>query len=101
MNANTDVWKFPKSIEFWSVPEYLKKFEASSLSAAFTFDLGDTETVHSSFIGFMIYVKQSVESAGGRLILEISPAVQKLLLMLKILDHFESSPTAKDARKIA
>lgn len=101
MNANTDVWKFPKSIEFWSVPEYLKKFEGSSLSATYIFDLSDTETVHSSFIGFMIYVKQSVESIGGKLTLKISPAVKKLLLMLKILDHFNSSLTTENSRKIA
>ena len=77
MDANTDVWTFPQEIEFWLVPDYLKRIEGSTFKNRIVFDLSETENVHSSFIGFLIFVKQSAEKHRGKLVLKVSPSMKK------------------------
>lgn len=101
MDGNTDVWRFPQEIEFWLVPEYLKKMEGSTFKDIIVFDLSETDNVHSSFIGFLIFVKQSTEKQGGKLVLKVSSALKRLFVMLNILEYFATSLTDQKIRKIA
>jgi anti-anti-sigma regulatory factor len=101
MDTNTDVWTFPQEIEFWLVPDYLKKIEGSTFKNRIVFDLSETENVHSSFIGFLIFVKQSSEKHRGKLILKVSPSLKKLFAMLNVLEYFATSFVGQKIRRIA
>ncbi len=88
---NDTKWIFPKDINLYSVPEYMKKIDKINTKHTFIFDLIETEKIHSSFIGFLIFVKEKIENGGGRLILKISPSLQKTLNMMNIKDYFSSA----------
>ncbi len=83
-------WIFPKNIEFHVVPQYLKTIEKSTTQDMLVFDLNNTENIHSSFIGFLIYVKKKLEIHGGQLVLKVSPSLQKTFDMLHINSYFSS-----------
>ncbi len=77
-NENQTVWRFPREIDFSLVSQYLKMMEKYNPDHILVFDLNDTEVVHSSFIGFLIHVKEKLEQDGVRLILETSPNIRKI-----------------------
>ena len=53
-----------------------------------TFDLTKTVNIHSSFIGFLIHAKHHINKNGGRLVLLLSLTVEKILIMLNIIEYF-------------
>lgn len=91
MRTDKNTWTFPKHIEMGLVPAYAQKLEEVDFSDDIVFDLSLTEDIHSAFIGFLILVKQNVELGGGRLIMNISPSIAKLFLMLNLRDFFSNA----------
>ncbi|MFC1670062.1 hypothetical protein ACFL20_06675 [Spirochaetota bacterium] len=95
------LWKFPEYIEFEKVSEYVEKFKDSDPSSKFTFDLSKTIDMHSSFLGFLINVKDLTEKKRGNLELIISYASGKILGMNNLLDFFPKKMTSMTNKKSA
>ena len=55
-------WTFPKEIPLEEVPAYSTRFEKIDKPVNLQFDLTQTEWIHSSFVGFLIYAKHSYPS---------------------------------------
>lgn len=87
MNQYTYTWTFPKDIKFDMVPHYLKKFDKIPENPDIIFDLSVTKNIHSSFIGFLIHAKRKTEKQGSKLILQISPSLEKIFFMLNIENY--------------
>lgn len=88
---DNSTWKFPEEIDFCSVPQYLNRLERENKISNLVFDLTETKKVHSSFIGFLIFVKNEVEERGGNLLLNSSPSFQKTLMMMNVYEYFSFS----------
>ena len=101
MSKRNIIWKFPKNIDFRIVPEYLNRINELQEKSTVIIDLRETERIHSSFIGFLIFIKQRFESKGGKIIIKISPAITKVFGMLNLLDHFSISPMIINKRQSA
>ena len=97
MEFKNNTWKFPVDIEFEEVTNYLMKFDKMSQNQTITFDLSETRNIHSSFIGFLIHAKRKIESEKGRLILIISPSLEKIFTMLNLHNYWVYSCIGKSA----
>jgi anti-anti-sigma regulatory factor len=93
-------WEFPRQIGIEKVCEYEEHLKKIKKDDVVIFDLRNTMKVHSSFIGFLIHAKHHIRKNGGRLILFISLAIERILIMLNIIDHF-SSEIAASVKKTA
>jgi predicted DNA-binding ArsR family transcriptional regulator len=82
------VWIFPKSVSIEEVSEYVERLKNIKASEVVTFDLSKTVNIHSSFIGFLIHAKHHINKNGGRLVLLLSLTVEKILIMLDIIEYF-------------
>jgi len=80
--------KFPQHIGFLDVPEYMEVFKGMNHNGTVIFDLSETVNLHSSFIGFLIHAKHTISREKGKLTLLLSFTVEKLLIMLNIIDFF-------------
>lgn len=80
-------WTFPKEIPLEEVPEYSSRFEKIEKPQCLQFDLSQTEWIHSSFIGFLIYAKHSLSSKGGTLNIVPSASVQRILHLMNLNDY--------------
>lgn len=78
---------FPRDISFEEVPLYMENFDKTARGNVI-FDLTMTESLHSSFLGFMIHAHRSIQKRGGTLLLLPSDTVEKLLLMMNLSDYF-------------
>lgn len=87
-NGNQTIWRFPREIDFSLVSQYLKMMEKYNPDHVLVFDLNDTETIHSSFIGFLIHAKEKLEHDGVLLVLEMSPSLRKLMTRMKLSEYF-------------
>lgn len=94
-------WSFPPRISLDEVPGYLEKLKGMDMTGTVYFDLTDTVTIHSSFIGFLIHAKHTIRNNGGRLVLELSSTIEKILARLNIADFFTPDNTAPSDRKTA
>jgi anti-anti-sigma regulatory factor len=94
-------WAFPPRISLDDVPGYLEKLKQLDMSGTVYFDLTDTVTIHSSFIGFLIHAKHTIRGNGGRLILQLSTTIEKILSRLNIADYFIPEGDAPSDRKTA
>jgi hypothetical protein len=81
-------WNFPKSISMEQVSSYVDQLKYVKPVETVTFDLSKTVNVHSSFIGFLLHAKQNIERNGGKLELILSLTLEKILIMLNIIDYF-------------
>lgn len=97
MKKTKNIWKFPAIIEFETVPQYSKKFEKLQMDQTLVFDLSNTQSIHSSFVGFLIYAKKQTEKEGGNLSLIISPYLEKIFKMLNIGNFLPYSCIKKSA----
>ncbi len=88
MELKDNTWRFPENIEFEEVTNYLRKFDKLSHNQTITFDLSETENIHSSFIGFLIHAKRRMETEKGNLILIISPSLEKIFTMLNLNNYW-------------
>ncbi len=91
---------FPRDISFEEVPEYMERFDKTAQSHVI-FDLTMTESLHSSFLGFMIHAHQSTQKRGGNLVLLLSDTAEKLLLMMNLLDYFCTAHEGQKKKKTA
>ena len=80
-------WTFPKEIPLEEVPEYTSRFEKIDKPNNLMFDLSQTEWIHSSFIGFLIYAKHCLSAKGGKLYIIPSPSVQRILHLMNLNDY--------------
>lgn len=81
-------WKFPKSINFETAASYSQKFRNINYDESIILDLSETENVHSSFIGFLIDLKQRIDRSGGELTIYPSPTLERLLNVINLHDYF-------------
>jgi anti-anti-sigma regulatory factor len=82
------IWIFPKSVNIEEVSEYVESLKNIKSRDVVTFDLSKTVNIHSSFIGFLIHAKHHINKNGGRLVLLLSLTVEKVLIMLNIIEYF-------------
>ncbi len=87
MKTTNNVWEFPSKVGIETSHQYLTKLKTISHNSSITFDLSKTESIHSSFVGFLIHAKQAIMKEGGKLVLDISPSLEKIFKMLKINDY--------------
>lgn len=80
-------WTFPKEIPLEEVPAYSTKFDKSDKPLNLRFDLTQTEWIHSSFIGFLIYAKHSISAQGGKLYIVPSPSVRRILHLMNLNEY--------------
>ena len=89
--GSANMWTFPSIIDFSIAAEYLRIMEKGLPGETLVLDLEATEVIHSSFIGFLIHVKENLEDRGGVLALKSSPALRKTLKRLNLDDYFALS----------
>ncbi len=87
---NNNTWVFPHLINFETASSYSQKFIDIPFNKNITFDLSNTENVHSSFIGFLIDLKQKIDTNGGLLTINPSPSLERLLNIINLHDYFLS-----------
>ncbi len=92
MKKKMNIWSFPDIIDFEMAPILMKQIEEYQ-GAAILFDLSNTKTIHSSFIGLLIHAKKMLESGGADFFLKTSPDIDKLFGMLNLGDYFSRPPT--------
>lgn len=84
-------WKFPASINFETATYYINKLSQLDYENDIIFDLSETSFVHSSFIGFLLDTKNRSSNNGGKLILKLSPTLERLIVDIDLYDHFLSN----------
>jgi anti-anti-sigma regulatory factor len=94
-------WIFPENISFESVPEYSEYFAQLDHSDSITFDLSQTVSIHSAFIGFLINAKKVMQRGNGTLTLRLSNTAERLFQMLNIIKYFSTEPAQVADRKTA
>ena len=88
VKVDDKTWKFPESIKYETAATYNDMFSEIKSHEIILFDLSGTQVIHSSFIGFLIDLKQRLESEGGELRIEPSPAFERLLSILDLNNFF-------------
>ena len=88
LQIDENSFKFPKTINFGSPSTYIKKFNNLDHSEEIVFDMSETDIVHSTFIGFLIDLKQKVDRNGGQLKFHLSGSIERLFNILKLYDFF-------------
>ncbi len=81
-------WDFPKNISIEQVSSYVDQLKHIKPEVTVTFDLSKTINVHSSFIGFLLHAKHNIGRNGGKLVLILSLTLEKILIMLNIINYF-------------
>lgn len=89
------IWKFPENIGYENVPGYLNILNNRCFMNELVIDLSGTKILHSSFIGFLIYAKQTIEKNNGRLEIVLSKKSEKIFHMLNIYTFFSRNITEK------
>ena len=98
MNYKTSepkTWKFPENIRYENVPGYLTILNNRTFYNELILDLSETEILHSSFIGFLIYAKQVIEKDRGKLTILLSKKSERIFHMLNIYNFFRSNIAEK------
>ena len=94
-------WTFPESISFEDVPDFMDKFNCLDSRDRLLFDLRETKRIHSSFIGFLLHIKNRINRNGGSLTIHVSEHVERVLDMLELIDHFSPEITGTMSKKTA
>lgn len=81
-------WAFPKNISIEQVSSYVDQLKNINPGETVTFDLSKTVNIHSSFIGFLLHAKQNIGRNDGKLVLILSLTLEKILIMLNIINYF-------------
>jgi hypothetical protein len=82
------IWAFPKNISIEQVSSYVEQLRYINPGETVNFDLSKTVNIHSSFIGFLLHAKQNIGRNGGKLVLVLSLTLEKILIMLNIINYF-------------
>lgn len=94
-------WIFPESITFDAVSEYAETFHSVCGNRNMVFDLSQTHNIHSSFIGFLIHARHTLHKEGGQLHLLLSYTVERLLVLLDLMEYFSPNIRIANRRKSA
>ncbi len=87
--SNLSMVKFPEVIDFITASNCISSMGNLDCEGKILFDLSETVSVHSSFIGFLIDVKRKIDHRGGRLSLDLSPFLEKQLNEINLYTHFQ------------
>jgi hypothetical protein len=101
INSKEDIWVFPPNVNFEMTAGYTKRYRDQGNKSIYFFDLTETISLHSSFVGFLISIKHDLEKNGGRLILNTSHEIDELFSRMKIIEYFSSSKSVKLLKKTA
>jgi anti-anti-sigma regulatory factor len=85
---NCFIWRFPKNINLFEVPDYLQMFIKIKMNKEIVFDMTETQNINSSFIGFLIYAKEYLQKKGKKHVFIKSQYVEKTLNMLGMAEYF-------------
>lgn len=92
MEENEKIWHFPDNIELEYATSLTRKMKEMKLNYdEIIFDLSNLTRAHSSFIGFLIHAKFSLEKGGKKFVLLTSPYLDTILEMLCLNDVFKSN----------
>ena len=94
-------WTFPRNISIEEVSEYVERLKNIKSGNFVTFDLTKTVLIHSSFIGFLIHAKHYINKINGRLAIELSLTVEKILVMLDLYGYFSPDISSAIDKKTA
>jgi anti-anti-sigma regulatory factor len=100
MEENEKIWHFPDNIELEFATALSQKVKDMKFNRnEIIFDLSNITRAHSSFIGFLIHMKFSLENSGKKFILLTSPYLDTILEMLCLNEVFMSNKleAAKEA----
>ncbi|MCX7679564.1 MAG: STAS domain-containing protein [Spirochaetes bacterium] len=86
--AHTNLLSFPPKIDFETAAKYIELVTKNTGPSDLIIDLQSTEVVNSSFIGLLIYLKHNRERYGGKLIIKMSPSIEKILRQLGLYEYF-------------
>ncbi|MBP7901352.1 MAG: STAS domain-containing protein [Spirochaetes bacterium] len=81
-------WIFPEKIEINDIHHYSEQLSRIRFEDDIYFDLSNTHTIHSSFVGFLIIAKKEAKRKGGELKLSLSDEMDRLFSLLNIGDYF-------------
>ena len=101
MEGEKIYWEFPERIEIKSLSDYLRKVDNFDKTMTLVMDLRETESVHSSFIGLLIYLNRELTSHGGELVLKISESLKKIFIMMNVFNYFSNVAVSLKKRKTA
>lgn len=87
---------FPRVIDFTIAATYIEEISKDLSSGDVIFDLRSTEVINSSFIGLLIHIKDIQKHRGGRLIVKMSPSIEKTLRRLNLFEYFSEHHTEKN-----
>ncbi len=96
-----ETWTFPEDIRFEDVSSFSDRFEKEMSGKNIIFDLTQTINMHSSFVGFLIHAKHHLILRGNILLLRISLTVEKILILLNIMEYFTPDTKTEFKRKSA
>jgi len=94
-------WIFPQEIKFNEVPDFLERLDEYEMGTRIVLDLRKTETVHSSFIGFLIHLMENTRKARGDLFILPSCSFEKVLLMMGLYEYFSPAMLTSLRKKTA
>lgn len=80
-------WIFNKRIEFGGASDLYPKLKRMK-GCKIIIDLTETQYIHSSFIGFLIYLKTQLDNLRIILNLQISEKTKKILKNKNLLEYF-------------
>lgn len=86
--AHANLISFPRVIDFTVAATYIEAISRDLSAGDLIIDLETTEIINSSFIGLLIHIKDHIERNGGRLIVKMSPSIEKTFHRLNLLDYF-------------
>jgi len=90
IQTGSNTWKFPVIIDFDKASMYIIEMKDLSDFDEIILDMTETARIHSSFIGFLIDLKNKSDSSGKKLVLKLSPYLENLLNKLDLYRHFFS-----------
>lgn len=86
IQETTKLWVFPETISYENVPGYLSSFMLQKGYSEMVLDLSKTLTFHTSFIGFLLHIKQLGHKKNISIKLILSPSAVSTLKMLNLYD---------------
>lgn len=93
--------RFPKHITLEKVHEYTDAYSDIHSGDNILFDLSETTSIHSSFIGFLLHTHHQCLKKGAEFQLDLSLTADRLLIMLNLDSHFSEHIIRKATLKSA
>ena len=90
VSSETIIFKFPRDLNFINATGYINAIDNNNYMSDILFDLDETESIHSSFIGFLINTKQNLNKKGKKLHLSVSPVIKKLLKDMDLYNYLQA-----------